>query len=301
MAIDLSRLPLPAAIEAYSFAQLEAAFMERFLGAWAEERLVYPDLPAFEAQGIAASPANALKRTFSYLRMMDRQRVNEAISALLAPRARGTDLDNVVARQGIERLVVVPATPTAAAILESDAQLLRRYLLSFDRQSAGSAARYLFEAFSAWPGMLDARVNGFAVHGRRGDVDVVIIGPGGQTATEEQRQAVRSAVTKPWVQPEGIAITVLDAVRTEYQARFSLDVPIGPDPGLVRQEVLSRLESAAVARMSVNGEIPPGFLAGAAYGPSVIRARDLSPVAIPPDPYRVPVMVASVVDIEVVE
>jgi phage-related baseplate assembly protein len=183
--------------------------------------------------------------------------------------------------------------------METDAQLLLRYLLSFDRPAAGTADRYLFEAFSAWPAMLDARVNGFAVHGRRGDTDVVIVGPGGRLATTDEKASVQSAVLAPGVKPEAVSVAVLDAVRLEYSASLVLEVPIGPDAELVRLDAMAAVTSAAAARTVIGGEVPSGYLAGAAYRPNVIKVRDLAPIAVPPDPYTVPVLTALSITVEV--
>ncbi|WP_173087706.1 baseplate J/gp47 family protein [Devosia sp. 1635] len=288
--IDLSRLPPPAAIEVLSADALQNAFIDRFLLAWDEERSANPALPVFDATRIAASPANVLKRVFSYLRLLDRQRVNEAISAVLAPLAHGADLENIAAGQGIQRLVVVPASTSAPAVLESDTALLRRYLLSFGRPAAGTRDRYLLEAWTAWPAMLDARVNGYAIHGRRGDSDVVIIGPGGRLPTGEERAAVRKAVTAPDVQPEAVAVNVLAAHRLIYPVKLVIEVPKGPDAELVRAEAEARVRRVADERMVIGGEVPADLLSGAAYGPSVIKVRDLAPVVIEPDPYTVPIL-----------
>jgi len=190
--VDLSRIPLPDIIEPLSYNLLFAGFQERFSLAWASARAVDANLPPYDVTLLETDPAMIVGQAWSYLRLLDRRRVNDVIAALLAPLAKGADLDNVVARQGVTRRVIREATSDSPALLESDASMLRRYFDSFERASAGSAARYLFEARSVWPqsedrqfGLWDARVLGHAVHGRRGDTDIVIIGPFGRPATEE--------------------------------------------------------------------------------------------------------------------
>lgn len=297
--IDLSRLPLPAAIEPLDFETLYAVFLERFLAYWDEARESDPSLPPFDVHPLETDPVATVGQAWSYLRLLDRARVNDAIKAVLAPYAQGADLDNVVARQGLARLVLAPATPTSAAVMETDVALLRRYLLSFERPSAGSRNRYLLEAWTAWPQMLDARVNGHAVHGRRGDVDILIVGPDGREATDDEKRAVRSAVHSPNVQPEAVSVTVLGATRLEYSVDFTIEVPQGPDPELVRQEVADRILAASGARMVIGGEIPAGYLASAAYGASVIRVRDNAPVVVPYSPQIVPVLTGMQIEVEV--
>lgn len=301
--VDLSRLPAPNAIEALSSTTLEAAFIARFVESWEIERAKDPTLPAFTIEGLQANPAAILKRVFSYLRLLDRTRVNDAVRAVLAPLARGADLDVVAAAANVERLVVVPAVPetNTPAVMESDAALLRRYLLSFDRPSAGSAGRFLFEAWTAWPQMGDAAVVGHAAHGRRGDVDVVVAGPGGRDPTLAELAIVRAAVTAPTVAPEAVAINVLAATRRPYAANLVVEVPPGPDASLVAGEAAARVRAAATVRTTIGGEVPAGLLAGAAYGDgtTVIKVRDVTPISIASDAYTVPVCTTITVTPEV--
>jgi phage-related baseplate assembly protein len=306
-AIDLSRLSAPAAIEVLAFETQYAQFKDRFLSYWDSQRAIDPSLPEIDVLKLEVSPAAIVGQAWSYLRLLDRQRVNDAFKALLAPLSTGTELDALVAGRNIQRLTIVEATANTAAIMEGDASLLRRYLESFDKPAAGSAGRYLFDARTAWPqsqdktlGLWDARVNGRAVHNRRGDTDLVIIGPFGRLPTTSELASVRAAVTDPTRAPEACGITVLAAARVEYQASLVIEVPgIGPSAETLRQEAIQRVTAAAQERILIGGEIPAGFLAAAAYGNSVIKVRDPAPVVINPDPYKVPVMTGLTVAVEV--
>lgn len=291
-AIDLSRIPAPPAIETLSFESMLSDFLARFIAAWDAERVRDPTLPAYTVSDLETDSVVIVGEAFSYLRFLDRARVNDAIKAVLAPLARGPALDNVVARANVARLVVKPATDTAPAVMESDVALLRRYLMSFDRASAGSRDRYLYEAWTAWPGMGDARVNGRAVHGRLGDTDIVIAGPDGRDATTEERAIIRAAVTDDRVRPEAVAVRVVNATRALYSVSLSIETAPGPDPEIVRAEAEARVKAAADSRLLIGAEIPPGYLEGAAYGANVIRVYDLAPVSIDPEPYQIPVAVS---------
>lgn len=297
--IDLSRLPVPAVIEALDYETLFSLYVDRFLDVWADERALDPTLPEFNILTLRSDPVAVTLRTIAYLRLLDRQRVNDVVRSLLAPLATGSDLDNIAARQGVERLEITPAQGQTPALMETDAALLRRYLLSFEKASAGSRNRYLYEAWTAWPQMLDARVNGWREHSRRGDTDIVIIGPEGRLADEAEKKLVRDAVMHPSVHPEAVAVTVINARRAEYAVDLVVEVQPGPDAEVVRQEADARVRRAAEARMQIGGEIPVGYLAGAAYGASVVRVRDNAPVVIEADPYAVPVMVSCTVAVEV--
>lgn len=272
--IDLSRIPAPAAIEPLDFETLFTAYRDRFTAAWLELRADEYDVGMLETD-----PAMIVGQAGAYLRLLDRRRVNDAVLAVLAPTATGTDLDNVAARVNIARLDG-----------ETDPQLLRRYLMAFDRPSAGSADRYLYEVFTAWPQCLSANVVGQAKHGRKGDVDIVLAGPGGRVPTTQELATVRAVVTRTNVKPVATAVTVLSADRVTYAVRLEITVPRGPDPAVVRSEAQARVAAVCAERMQVEGEVPMDLLTGAAYGPNVITVTRLSPTAdISPSPYKMPV------------
>lgn len=132
--INLSRLPLPDVIGTLDYEALYALFLSRFLAAWDEARAIDPSLPAYDVGSLETDLVASLGEAISYLRLLDRARVNDAVKAVLAPLATGADLDTVAARLGVERLIVQAATSTAPAVMESDGRLLARYLLAFGRK-----------------------------------------------------------------------------------------------------------------------------------------------------------------------
>ena len=282
-AIDLSRVPPPDAIEALDFETLLAAFKTRFLAFWEQERERIPTLPVYDVSELETDPAIIVGQAWSFIRLLDRQRVNDAVKAVFAPLAKGADLDNVVARQGVIRL------ETAPGVVETDDQLLRRYLLSFGRASAGSVDRILFDAYSAWPGMYDARVNGWAVHGRRGEIDLVISGSDGVTPLDKIA-LVRAAVTAQSNKPEAIGLFVLAAVRVGYTTSQVISVPVGPDAELVRLEAVARVQTACDTRKLIGATVQRDLIAGAAYGASIVGVDHQGPPSdIVASPYQIPV------------
>jgi phage-related baseplate assembly protein len=299
-AIDLSRLTAPAAIEPLDFELMLGAFKIRFQEYWDAARVTDPTLPDYNVSVLETSPAVILGQAWSYIRLLDRARVNDAVRAVLAPLAKGTDLDNVVAINGTQRLVVIPATDTTPAVMETDERLLLRFLLGWDRPAAGSAGGMLFDALSALPIIHDALVNGAAIHGRRGDVDVVAIGPGGRLLTDPELTTIRTAVLAPHRKPEAVAIVVMNATRRVWNASLRLEVSRGPDPALVQAEAEARIQALAVDRMKIGGELPAEAVIGAAYGPNVLRVVEVEPVVdFAPQPYGVPVLGALTLATEV--
>lgn len=293
-AIDLSRLPAPDAIDPLDFETLFSAFRTRFLAVWDAARQADPSLPAYDVGSLETDPVVIVGQAWSYLRLLDHARVNDAVKAVLAPLAKGSNLDAVAARQNVERL------ETAPGISETDAQLLNRYLLSFDRASAGSASRLLFDAYSAWPAMASAAVNGWAVHGRRGETDLVISGADGVTPSQNLA-AVRAATTNDSAKPEAIGVFVLPAVKAPYTISQVIRVPVGPDAELVRLEAVARVKSAADSRTQIGGTVQRDLLAGAAYGPSIVGVEHLAPAGdIVASPYQIPVCSEIDITVEVV-
>lgn len=287
--IDLSRVPAPDALEKLDFEALNDAYKARFQALWAAVRADNPELPDYDVAMLETDPAIIIGEAFNYLRLLDRARVNQAVRSVLAPLARGADLDNVAARVNIARLTG-----------ETDAQLLRRYLLAFDRPSAGSPSRYLYETYTAWPQCLDAAVIGRAIHGRRGEVDLVVIGPDGRAPTPEELTLVRTAVRADHVKPEATAINVTAATRRLYAVNLVAEIPSGPDPAIVRQEVLARVRAAAKARLFIGSQLPIDAIAGAAYGDSILRVRRIAPAEdIAAEPYSIPVLDAITITTEV--
>ena len=305
--IDLSRLPAPEAIEALDFETLLAAFKARFVTAWNSARAKDASLPVYDTIDLETDSANIAGQAWSWLRLLDRQRVNDGLKALLAVLASKGNLDTVVAGKNVQRQVIIPATGEAAAVMEGDVALLRRYLLAFDLPSSAAAGRYLYDAWTAWPqsadktlGLWDARVNGRAVHGRRGDTDVVLIGPGGRLLTSDELATIRSAVAHPDRTPEAVGLSVMSASRQEYQVALTVEVASsGPSPALLKAEAEKRVLAAATDRIAINGEIPAALLSGAAYGSGIVKVVDRAPVIISADPYAVPVMTNLDITVEV--
>jgi len=299
--IDLTRLPAPTIIEEIDYEAMQRAFLARYKAQWTIESTVDPTLPQWDVDELETDPVVIASQPWTFLRQLDRARVNDAVCAVLAPLAKGDDLDNVVARIGVERLTITPATATEAAVMESDERLLTRYLLAFARPAAGSPERYLYEAMTAWPTLLHAAVIGRAVHGRRGDVDLVIAGPGGRDATADELSLVRAACGSTSVKPEATALNVLRATRRVYTVAGRIVVPPGPDAEAVRTEAVARLAVAGAARMLIGAEVPRDLLSGAIYGLSVTRADLTAPAAdIPADPYTIPVQGDVSLTVEVV-
>lgn len=289
--IDISRLPPPDIIEALGYETLNAEFLARFQAAWTAARTVDPSLPVWNLPGLETDPAVILAQAWAFLRLLDRARVNDAARAVLAPLAKGADLDAVAARVNVARLTVIPAAGDAPAVMETDARLLTRYLLAFSRPAAGSREGYLFDVYTALPILHHAEVVGRAIHGRRGDVDVVLAGPNGRDLTDPELAVCRAAITAPNRKPEAVAVTALRAQRLVYDVAGSMQVAKGPDPEAVRLEAVSRLRAEAAARMRIGALVPVNALSGAIYGAGVVSAEISDPAEdVAASRYAIPIL-----------
>jgi phage-related baseplate assembly protein len=301
--IDLARASAPNALETPVHETLVDQFVDRFVDFWEEQQTLDPDLPDYSAQQLRVDPGIIAGRAFSTLRLLDRFRVNDAIKSLLAAFAKEGDLDAFVARNNVERLLISPATQSSAAVYESDENLLNRYLLSFDGRSAGSRDRYLYEGHTALPVLPigGLAVNGYRVHGRRGDVDIVASGPDGRALSDEEIALLRLKCLADHVVPEATAAILLRAQRHEYQVRQTIYVPSGPSPAVISSEAIKRVRAVTDKATIIGAKVVRDFLAGAANGVSVIDAVTHEPAAdIIVDRYTVPVCTAIEINVEVV-
>ena len=289
-AIDVTRLPEPEVLETLSYEALQQAYIDRFLAEWAvakAEAADELDLPDYDVDILDSDPVMIASQAFSFVRMLDRARVNDAAKALLAAYATGTDLDALVARQNLTRLDG-----------ENDVQLLRRYLLSFERAAAGSRSGLLFRAFTAAPSLHDCEVNGQAVHGRLGDVDIVIATSADGSLDQAVFDAVHAALSDEEAFPEATTLIFNMAETLSYPVRRTVHVPGGIDAALVKVEVEARLTAATSARAFIGASVPADYLTGACYGANVIDVTGESADVIA-DRYQMPVAQALEITVEV--
>lgn len=126
--IDLSKLPFPGAVETLDY---EAIVSDMLVD-------LRTRAPQFTAT-VESDPAYKLIEVFAYRELVLRQRINDAVKAVMIPFAQGADLDNLVALLGVERLVD-----------ETDERLRFRAQLALEGYSvAGPVGAYTFFGLSA--------------------------------------------------------------------------------------------------------------------------------------------------------
>lgn len=245
-------------------------------------------LPDIDILGMATDPLVRLQYTDAYRELLDKGLLNDTVRGLLAAFATGTDLDHVVARAGITRLVITPATDIAAAVMEDDDTLRMRYFASFGAPAAGSEDGYIFTALTAYPGAQDIQIVGPGVHGVPGRVDVVVLAPGGAAVAPATLSAIVKAVTAENARPLTDIVSVLSGTIVPYAASLTVRLRRGPDPAAARSAVLASAQAIVSERYRIGGQVPRNALAAAGY-PIGVEAIVSAPAAdIPPDPYSAP-------------
>lgn len=232
--IDLSRLPLPNAVEPLDFDVILAAMIA--------------DLSARapELAGALATQSEPLVKDLqvgAYRELLLRARINDAVRATMLATAMGADLDNLSALFGVQRLVVTPADPTAippiAEVLEEDAALRQRTQLALDGFStAGPRAAYEYHARSA-----DARVIDVAVDSPDpGYVRVVVLSreSDGQ-ASAALIEVVSSTLNADDVRPLCDTVLVQSAQIIPFAIDAHLTMLQGPDATVILADAHAEL------------------------------------------------------------
>ncbi len=221
-AVDLSRLPVPNAVEVIDFEVL----LEQWLSEFRQRN------PAFTAI-VESDPAYKLAEVGAYREMLIRQRVNEGIKSILLAYAEGSMLDHLGAYFGVERRVVIEANPAlgTASVMEADGEFRRRIQMAPEGFSvAGPAGAYISHALAADPRVLDASADS----PQPGHVSVYVLSREGDgTAPDDLLVNVANAVNHSDVRPLTDFVTVLSAAVIDYEIEAVLDIHPGPDPAVV--------------------------------------------------------------------
>ncbi|WP_309232514.1 baseplate J/gp47 family protein, partial [Enterobacter sp. JMULE2] len=187
--IDLSRIPPPDIVENIDPEKI----LQEWIAALVAGDAAYDGL-------LESDPAYIQGEAISNRESLLRQRVNEAIRAVLLASSKGDDLDQLGGNFGVERLITAPAQPDAIppvdAVYESDDAYRERIQLSWSRLStAGAWDAYKYFASGADGDVLDVEAYGPETHGMPGQVLIYVLSRTGDgTASSELIAAVHAAV-----------------------------------------------------------------------------------------------------------
>jgi phage-related baseplate assembly protein len=282
--INVADLAPPEAIEALS----HAAIMERqktlFQSYWESVRASNPDLnlPAYDVDMLAHSPPVVIGRAESYRELLLRARVNDALRAVLPAFARGTDLDQVVARANVQRLATAFDEDGNATAWESDAKLLDRYLAAFARPAAGSEDGYIYAAATAWPQRHDIKVYGYEAPElgfEPGDVGVYLLAADGGSVSDEAMASVVRALNPKTARPRTDVVEVRRATVGTWSLAAKLIIRRGASPEAVVAARRTAVQAFADARHHIGGLVTAVGAVSALWDPNVINVEVTAPLA----------------------
>lgn len=254
-AIDMSQLPTPDVVETLDFEVIRAALLADLAARW----------PEFDMSAIEADPAVKVLEVAAYRELILRARINDAARAVLLPTAMAADLDNLAANYHVTRAVVTPATETEPAVMESDERLRERVHLAIEAYATvGTLGAYRFHALDADPLVKDVGV--FKPAEGTGEVTVAVLSSiGDGTADAEMIANVRGRLMDDAVRPLTDVIDVRGALITPYTVAVTLKIAIGPDPEVIRTQVVSALAEYAADRHRVGRTVYRDGLIAAAH------------------------------------
>jgi phage-related baseplate assembly protein len=268
--INLSLLPTPQVLEALDFETIFEAML-------ADLRARYV---AFDAL-VESDPAYKLLQVCAYRELLLRNRINDAARAVMLAYAQGADLDQIAANYGVARLTITPANPEAVpatpAVMESDAALRQRTLLSLSGYStAGSRGAYKFHAFTAAGIIKDVGVTSLDP----GTVNVAVLT---HTATGEADAptltAVTAALNADTVRPLCDTVLVQSADVVLYTVEADLVLYPGTDPATTTTAALAALDAYTAAQHRLGLGASQSGIMGALHQPGVKTVLLTTPAA----------------------
>ena len=155
--IDLSQLPAPDVVETLDYEILLAERKATLISLYPEGQ----QAAIARTLALESEPIVKLLQENAYREVILRQRINEAVKAVMVAYALDDDLDQLGANKGVERLTVTPADettiPPTAALMESNDDFHARIAAAFKGLSvAGPTGAYEYHARSADGRVADA-------------------------------------------------------------------------------------------------------------------------------------------------
>ncbi|CAE6841788.1 hypothetical protein R69746_06958 [Paraburkholderia aspalathi] len=211
--IDLASLPVPDALEVLDFETIYAARKAALIALWpADEQTEIATTLELESEPLAR-----LLQENSYRELVWRQRVNDAIRAVMLAFAKGNDLEQRAALFGLERLTITPADAAnnVAEIDEDDDDLRERIQLAPQGFSvAGPAAAYVTKARAVDGRILDAKSS----RPQPGDVLVTILSREGDgSAGKDLLDAVETTLSAEDQRPLNDTVIARSAEIVRYR------------------------------------------------------------------------------------
>ncbi|WP_443091363.1 baseplate assembly protein [Basfia succiniciproducens] len=237
--IDLDNLPFPAIVDELDFETLLANRKANFIARFEteEEQAFWTARLQYESE-----PVVKLLEENAYLELILRSQINEKAKSLMLAFATGSDLDNLAALLGVERLLVSPedltTTPITEAVYEDDERFRNRIQMSMESiTTAGSRGSYEYHVLSASSDIKDVNISS----PNPGQVLATLLtNTDNGTASQELQEQVKQALNAEDVRPLTDTVNVQSAEIVDYQINAILTLY----PSVLESTVTANVQSA---------------------------------------------------------
>ncbi|WP_042266783.1 baseplate J/gp47 family protein [Paraburkholderia heleia] len=247
--IDLASLPVPDVLEILDFETIYAERKASLVSLWPEDE----QAEIAETVELESEPLARLLQENSYRELVWRQRVNDAVRAVMLAFARGNDLTQRAALFGLQRLIVTPADAAnnIAEVDEDDDDLRLRVQLAPQGFSvAGPAAAYESRALAVDGRLLDAT----ATRPQPGDVLVTLLSREGDGSVDDELcAAVTTALSEEDQRPMNDTVYARSAEIITYRihAKGYTRSAVGADVLIEQAKLNAQAYADKVRRLGV--------------------------------------------------
>lgn len=218
------------------------------------------DWVAGQTDFLESDPIVKVLEVAAYREMILRQRVNDAARQVMLPFAGGFNLENLGAYFRVKRMSSTSIVNNKEVVTwESDERYRHRVWLAPEAYScAGSEGAYEFFAMGADLSIKSVKV--YTPNQGDGNVHVLpLVDSGDGTPSAGIITKVREALLPKERRPLTDIVTVRAAAIVPYSIDVRLQVPVGPDTGLIAAEAARKLQKYADNRHKVG---VPVYLSG---------------------------------------
>lgn len=268
-AIDLSQLPAPDVVQQVDADTIKAAII-------ADYQSRYPDY----TDALESDPVVKLIELMAYRETLIRADANDQALRVMLAYATGSDLDQLGALLGVERMVIdagdPDAVPPVEPTYETDTAFRARIQLAPEGLStAGPEGAYRYHALSV-TGVKDVGVTS----PEPGQVLVSLLSTVGiGQPTTALIHEVEAALNAEDVRPLTDEVIVKSASIGLYSISATLYLQDGPDPDVVEAEARSRLETYVNNQHRIGRGVPLSGIYGALHASGVERVELDSPIS----------------------
>lgn len=252
-AIDLSKLPAPKVIEELSFETIFQDILSDFLAR----------NPSYSTL-LESDPAMILLEVCAYRELLLRNRINEAAKATMLAYATGSDLENLAAFFGVQKLDG-----------ETDDRLRQRTQLALEGFStAGPIGAYIFHALSASNDVTSVSVKS----PNPGEVLVTILSQNGNGAASTGLiNTVLNKLNEEDVRPLTDQVSVQGAEIINYSVVAVITVYSGPSSAVVETEARAALDKFLRERHAIEKVVALSGIYDALHVDGVKKVKLITP------------------------